>query len=258
MPSILDKIVSYKLNEIEKAKAARPLQELESRARSSDVRDFLNALTGRGISLIAEIKKASPSKGLIRADFQPALIAQAYQQGGANCLSVLTDEHFFQGHLDFLSQVRDAVDLPVLRKDFILDRYQVYEARVAGADAVLLIAECLDESKLKDLHDEIVGLGMTPLVELYEIQNVDKVLRCEPKLVGINNRDLNTFEVDLQHTVRLRREIPENILLVGESGIFSRADALTLESAGVDAMLVGESLMRAHDIAQATASLLGR
>ncbi len=258
MPSILEKIVAHKLDEIEKAKAARPLPELESLATNSEIRDFCGALSGVGISLIAEVKKASPSKGLIRQDFQPTAIARAYQQGGASCLSVLTDEHFFQGHLNFLSPVRSVVDLPVLRKDFILDPYQVYEARAAGADAVLLIAECLEASKLKELHDQIVELGMTPLVELYDIQNVDKVLRCEPRLVGINNRNLNNFEVDLQHTVRLRREIPANILLVAESGISSRSDALILEAAGVDAMLVGESLMRATDIAGATANLLGK
>lgn len=258
MASILDKIVSYKLEEISRAKAARPLSELESLAPSEGTRDFCKALSGNGISLIAEVKKASPSKGLIREDFQPTSIASAYEQGGASCISVLTDEQFFQGHLDFLVQVRSTVELPVLRKDFVLDSYQVLEARVAGADAVLLIAECLDDMQLKDLHDQIVELGMTPLVELYEIGNVEKVLRCQPKLVGVNNRDLNTFEVDLSHTVRLRREIPDEILLVGESGIFTRDDALILESAGVDAMLVGESLMRAADIAKATANLVGK
>ena len=258
MDSILDKIVSHKLAEIERAKAARSLSEVKSLATSSDIRDFCSAFSGDGISLIAEVKKASPSRGLIRKDFEPTSIARAYQQGGASCISVLTDKDFFQGHLDYLSQVRGAVDIPVLRKDFTLDPYQVYEARVAGADAVLLIAECLEESILKDLHDQVVGLGMTPLVELYELENVDKVLRCEPKLVGINNRNLNTFEIDLQHTVRLRKEIPRGIRLVGESGIFDRSDALVLEAAGVNAMLVGESLMRAADIAQATAKLLGK
>lgn len=258
MSSILDKIAAHKLDEIERAKAARPQRELQALVSLTGIRDFCGALSGEGISLIAEIKQASPSKGVIREDFDPVAIANAYQRGGANCLSVLTDQRFFQGHLEFLEQVRGCAGLPVLRKDFILDPYQVYEARVAGADAVLLIAECLEASQLKDLHDQIVGLGMTPLVELYEFQNVDKVLRCEPRLVGINNRNLNSFEVDLQHCVRLRKEIPREILLVGESGIFSRGDALTLEAAGIDAVLVGESLMRAPDIAKATAKLLGK
>lgn len=258
MASILDNIVAHKRTEIADAQSVRPLADLESQLGNADrVRDFLAALKADRISLIAEVKKASPSKGLIRDDFQPASIARAYQEGGASCLSVLTDEKFFQGHLNFLKAARSAVDLPVLRKDFILDPYQVVEARVAGADAVLLIAECLPGALLKELHDHIVELDMTPLVELYERENVERVLNCSPKLVGINNRNLNTFEIDLQHTIRLRQEIPSEILLVGESGIFTREDALILEAADVDAMLVGESLMRSSDIESATKRLLG-
>ena len=160
------------------------------------------------MSLIAEVKKASPSKGLIRADFDPVKIAQAYASSGASCISVLTDEHFFKGHLDYLEAIRAAVDVPLLRKDFILDASQVYEARMAGADAVLLIAECLSPKQLRQLHDLIVELGMTPLVELYDQANVDAVLACQPKLVGVNNRDLNTFEVDLMHSIRVKAAVP--------------------------------------------------
>ena len=259
MASILDKIVQHKWNEIEKAKQLLPLAEIQQAAVDSPPPlDFLAALRMPGVSLIAEVKKASPSKGLIREDFDPPMIAQSYEAGGASCISVLTDEKFFQGHLEFLKAVRAAVNIPILRKDFILDPYQVFEARNAGADAVLLIAECLKPNQMVELHDLVVELGMTPLVELYDDANIDAVLACQPKLVGINNRDLNTFEIDLQHTVRMRKQIPENILLVGESGIFSYDDVLILENAGVDAILVGESLMRADDIETATKTLLGR
>jgi indole-3-glycerol phosphate synthase len=204
------------------------------------------------------VKKASPSKGVIRADFQPAQIAQTYQQHGATCLSVLTDEKYFQGSLDYLRQIRAAVDLPVLRKDFILDPYQLVEARAAGADAVLLIAECLDDSDLQSLHNEAVSLGLTPLVELYEADNVSRVLDTGARLIGVNNRNLKTFEVDLEHTIRLRQQIPANRLLVGESGIRARQDVERLAAAGVDAILVGESLMAADNIGAAVDALLGR
>ena len=160
------------------------------------------------IRLIAEVKKASPSKGVIREDFRPVEIARTYQKHGAACISVLTDRPYFQGSLDYLRQIRAAVDLPVLRKDFIIDPYQVIEARAAGADAVLLIAECLDDRQLRTLHDAIVDLGMTPLVELYEPANLPRVLAIGARLIGINNRDLRTFEVDLEHTIRIRRKVP--------------------------------------------------
>ena len=258
MASILDKIVARKREEIETAQASISLAELRAQLKdAAPVRDFLANIQLEGVSLIAEVKKASPSKGLIREDFDPPSLAKAYEAGGARCISVLTDENFFQGHLEFLKSVRRAVGLPVLRKDFILSEYQVLEARVAGADAVLLIAECLSPELLKDLHDQIVDLGMTPLVELYDEDNVGPVLACRPKLVGINNRDLNTFEIDLQHTVRLREQIPTEISLVGESGIFTNEDVRLLGNAGVDAILVGESLMRAENVEQATQKLMG-
>ena len=259
MTTILDKIVATKRDELARAQTRRP--EVELRAALADApppRDFFNALAAGGsIKLIAEVKKASPSKGLIRADFQPVEIAQAYEANGASCVSVLTDEQYFQGSLDYLRDVREAVDLPVLRKDFILDTYQLLEARVAGADAVLLIAECLDDCHLRKLHNEAIELGMTPLVELYEPENLVRVFDAGATLIGVNNRDLRTFEVDLHHTIRLRERIPDQCVLVGESGIHSREDALLLEQAGVDAMLVGEHLMSQPDIGAAVRALLG-
>jgi indole-3-glycerol phosphate synthase len=194
---------------------------------------------------------------VIRADFDPVAIAREYEAHGAACLSVLTDEKYFQGSLEILRLVRAAVAIPVLRKDFILDSYQLVEARVAGADAVLLIAECLDDCNLRKLHNEAIELGMTPLVELYEPGNLERVLAAGAQLVGVNNRDLRTFEVDLGHTIRMREKIPLDCVVIGESGIESRDDVLRLQEAGVDAMLVGESLMREADIGAAVDRLLG-
>lgn len=259
-PTVLDKIVAKKREEIAAAKAARSLAELRARLNDAPpVRDFLGALAAPGpIKLIAEVKKASPSKGLIREDFQPVAIAQAYEAAGATCISCLTDEAFFQGHLNYLTAIREVVQLPILRKDFVLDEYQVVEARAAGADAVLLIAECLDDDQLQALHDQICELGMTPLVELYDEANVARVLKIGAELIGINNRDLRTFEVDLHHTIRLGRQIPDDKVLVGESGIFTHDDLVLLETNQVDAVLVGESLMRQDDIQAAVRKLLRR
>jgi indole-3-glycerol phosphate synthase len=258
--NILDKIVATKWTEIERAKVERPLAELRARlVEAPAVRDFFSPLAARGaIKLIAEVKKASPSKGIIRADFDPVAIARTYESHGATCLSVLTDEPYFQGSLEYLRRVREAVQIPVLRKDFILDSYQLVEARAAGADAVLLIAECLDDCNLRKLHNEALELGMTPLVEFYEPQNLDRVLAAGAALIGVNNRDLKTFEVDLGHTIRLRERVPLDCVFVGESGIHTRADVVRLQEAGVDAMLVGESLMREADIGAAVDRLLGR
>jgi indole-3-glycerol phosphate synthase len=260
VPTILDKIIATKRGEVARAKGDLAESQLRGRlAAAPPVRDFLAALSaGPPIRLIAEVKKASPSKGVIRADFDPVTIAGIYQRHGAACLSVLTDEPYFQGGLDYLRQIRAAVDLPLLRKDFIIDPYQVIEARVAGADAVLLIAECLGDELLRRLYGEIVELGMTPLVELYEPANLPRVLRLGARLVGINNRDLRTFQTDLEHTMRLRREIPAERIVVGESGIRSRADAKRLEAAGVQAMLVGETLMARPDLGAAVDELLGK
>ena len=259
MATILDKIVSTKRVEIERAKAARP--EVELRAQLADatpVRDFFSPLAAGGpIKLIAEVKKASPSAGVIRSDFDPVAIAKTYEAHGATCVSVLTEEEYFQGRLEYLTQLREAIGLPVLRKDFILDTYQLVEARAAGADAILLIAECLDDCNLRKLFNEACELGLTPLVELYEPANLQRVFDAGATLIGVNNRNLRTFEVDLNHTIRLRREIPDECVLVGESGIKTHADVEKLEAAGVDAILVGESLTREPDIGAAVDRLLG-
>ena len=269
MPSILDQIVATKRGEIDAAKRRRPERALLKDVESAPpVRNFFAPLAGAAptgardsaasrIKLIAEIKKASPSKGVIRADFDPVAIARVYAAHGATCLSVLTDEPYFQGHLDYLTQVREAVELPVLRKDFILDRYQVLEARAAGADAVLLIAECLDDCHLRALHDETVALGMSPLVELYEPDNLQRVFDAGATLIGINNRDLRTFQTNLGHTLRMRERVPDECVLVAESGIRTRADVLLLEQSHIDAMLVGETLMASPDIGAALDTLLG-
>ena len=258
--SVLDKIVTRKLEEIATAKQSRPLESLrEQLAEAPPVRSFFDALAADGpIKLIAEVKKASPSKGIIRADFDPVRIAMSYATHGATCISVLTDESFFQGNLDYLSEIRQAVEIPLLRKDFILDSYQLVEARVAGADAVLLIAECLDDCNLRKLHNEAIDLGMTPLVEFYEPDNLNRVLEAGATLIGVNNRDLRTFDTDLQHTVRQREKVPSDCLLVGESGIHAPEDVRMLADAGVDAILVGEHLMSQDDVGGAVRRLLSK
>jgi indole-3-glycerol phosphate synthase len=258
--TILDKIVATKRKEIEDLKARQPESLLRERlADAPPVRNFFDALSAPGpIRLIAEVKKASPSKGVIRTKFAPVEIALTYEDHGASCISVLTDEPYFQGSLTYLSDIRDSISIPVLRKDFILDKYQLYEARAAGADAVLLIAECLDDCSLRSLHRETIDLGMTPLVELYEPANLPRVLEAGATLIGVNNRDLRTFEVDLNHTLRMREQIPDHCLVVGESGIRTREDVERLEAEGVDAILVGESLMASSDIGEAVDRLLGR
>lgn len=258
MSSILDKIVQHKRTEIASAKKLMPLEALCDQIDEAEPpKDFVSSLRAGlpQVGLIAEVKKASPSKGLIREDFDPVSIATEYAAAGANCISVLTDSHFFQGHLDFLRQIRAAVSVPLLRKDFILDEYQVFEARAAGADAVLLIAECLSPDRLKQLHDQVTQVGMTALVELYDAANLEAVMACNPTLVGVNNRDLNTFEVDLEHSIRIRKQVPADVTFVSESGIFHHADVELLQANQVDAMLVGESLMRSDDIAKAIREL---
>lgn len=256
--SILDKIVKHKLTEIAAAKESVSIDRLRDQASAAHPpKDFVAALKSDApqVGLIAEVKKASPSKGVIRDDFDPVAIASEYASAGANCISVLTDSHFFQGHLDYLRQIRASVDVPLLRKDFVLDEYQVIEARAAGADAVLLIAECLTPDRLKRLHDQITQVGMTALVELYDAENLDAVLACNPTLVGVNNRDLNTFEVNLEHSVNIRKQVPDDITFISESGIFHHADVELLQANQVDAMLVGESLMRSDNISDAVRKL---
>lgn len=258
MATVLDRIVAKKREEIEFAKSRRDLQTLMDGAlHGPEIRDFLQALRGHEyVRLIAEVKRASPSQGMIRPRFDPTDIALAYEAGGAAAISVLTDEPFFQGRLDYLTSIRNAVAIPVLRKDFILDEYQVYEARVAGADAVLLIAECLEGDELKRLYDLVQRLGMTALIELYHPYHLPRVLATGTKLVGVNNRDLHTFAVELDHVIQLRAEIPAEVTVVAESGIFTAADVEKIHTANIQAMLVGESLMRQTDIRQATINLL--
>jgi indole-3-glycerol phosphate synthase len=250
MSTILDRIVASKRREVAQARERVPSAELERRAEAMPpARDFRAALErGPGLQFIAEVKKASPSAGVIRADFDPVAIAHTYDRHGAACISVLTDEPFFQGKLEYLTAVRAAVSRPVLRKDFLLDRYQLLEARAAGADAVLLIAEILDDETLPLLLEQTRELGMQALVELYDRENLSRVLDCGARLVGINNRDLRTFVTRLEHTLELATGLPTGVCLVSESGIRTRADVERLEAGGVQAVLVGETLMRAPDI----------
>jgi indole-3-glycerol phosphate synthase len=250
MSSILDRIVAYKRQEIAAARQRVPEAQLEERIRRMPPpRDFRAALErDPGVAIIAEVKKASPSAGLLRADFDPVAIARVYEQNGAACISVLTDEPSFQGHLDYLTAVRAAVSPPLLRKDFILDRYQLLEARAAGADAVLLIAEILDAASLPRLVREAAELDLQALVELYDRENLARVLDSGARLVGINNRDLRTFETRLEHTLDLIASLPSDVCLVSESGIRTRADVERLQEAGVRAVLIGETFMRAADM----------
>lgn len=257
--NVLDRIIDHKKGEVAEAKRLRPIEMiLERISTAPPIRDFAGALRAKtDVALIAEVKKASPSAGIIRSDFDPIKIALTYERHGAACLSVLTDEHFFQGHLDYLVAVRQSVKIPVLRKDFIIDRYQVAEARAAGADCILLIAECLDDCHLRDLYFYASELGMESLIEIYDPENLDRVLKLDPALVGVNNRDLRTFVTDLDHTLRLAPKLSPSTMLVSESGIKTRADVIRLKAGGAHAMLVGETLMRSPDIGSAVDALLG-
>jgi indole-3-glycerol phosphate synthase len=259
MSGVLERIVAYKREEVAAARARAPEAELERRlAALPRARDFRAALErGPGLGVIAEVKKASPSAGVIRPDFDPVAISRAYERGGASCVSVLTDGPSFQGGLHHLEAVRAAVALPLLRKDFLLERYQLLEARLAGADCVLLIAEILPGDALPRLLTQAQELGLQALVELHDRDNLPRVLASGARLVGVNNRDLRTFAVRLEHTLELAAAVPPDVCLVSESGIRVRADLVRLRAAGVKAVLVGEALMRAPDVAAALSELVG-
>ena len=260
MSDILNKIVAVKREEVALALGRKSLAAVRADAESRVLtRDFEAALrtkvAGGGSAVIAEIKKASPSKGVLREDFVPADIAQSYAEHGAACLSVLTDVQFFQGSVDFLKQARASCQLPVLRKDFMVDAYQVYESRAMGADAVLLIAACLDDAQMKDLEAIARGLYMAVLVEVHDADELERALALKTPLIGVNNRNLRTFETSLGTTLALLDKIPKDRLLVTESGIQTREDVLRMRAAGVNAFLVGEAFMRAEEPGEALAAL---
>jgi indole-3-glycerol phosphate synthase len=255
--TILDEIIHWKWDELERYKQKKPLDAVLSEAmRAPAPRDLVAALRHPGVSLIAEIKRASPSKGLLRPNLDPAALAREYEANGAAAISVLTDQHFFQGHLDHLRAVRRSVGVPVLRKDFIVDPYQVYEARAAGADAVLLIVATLGDDELGALYRLVRTLGMSALVEVHDESELEQALQIGPCIIGVNNRDLRTFDVDLQTTARLRPRVPSDVVLVAESGVHTSADVARLAEMGADAMLVGESLVRAEDVGRKVRELL--
>lgn len=251
-PTVLKKIIDRKVEEVRDRKRQRNLPTVKSlAAQAAPTRGFIKALQQRAAAgqpaVIAEVKKASPSKGVIRADFQPAEIATSYEAGGAACLSVLTDIDFFQGADAYLAEARDACSLPVIRKDFTIDPYQIWEAKALGADAILLIVSCLEFAHLQELYHVTAEAGLDALIEVHDQAELEEALQLEPSLVGINNRDLHTFDTDLDTTLSLLPGIPHNIQVVTESGIHTAEDVVRMRNAGVDTFLIGEAFMRASD-----------
>lgn len=258
MNDLLKKIIDYKKQELEHLKRKVSFQDVRLKAEDAGgARDFLGGLKGEGTRIIAEVKKASPSAGVIRPDFDPVKIGRIYEENGASCLSVLTDGHFFQGSLRDLERIRVAVKRPLLRKDFTFDEYQIHEARGAGADAVLLIVRILEDGQIRDYLALSAELGMAALVEVHDSDDMAKAKGLNPPLIGINNRDLDTLKVDLETTVRLSKEAPKDSLLVSESGISTPADIKKLNNSGVSVFLIGETLLRSPDPGEKLRSFLG-
>lgn len=256
--TILDEIAEYKRTFVAQCKRRMPLEEIRRRAEKREpTRDFADALSASGMSVIAEIKRQSPSKGVIRTDVDPLEVARIYERNGARAISILTDERYFGGNLKDLSAARDVINLPLLRKEFVVDAYQICEARAAGADAILLIVSLLTKETLNDYISLTGELRLSALVEVHTREELEQALKADARIIGINNRNLKTFETDLETTFDLARDIPKGRVIVSESGIQSGADIVRLQTAGVDAVLVGEALMRKEDIGGALRGLVG-